>query len=83
MPAAERGLATVPKQQGKYLFLYCEPVAECQVVKTEKIAWYKKAFGGDYYPIATVEANLLKTAQKQATVQAVIFTEAASYIAFK
>ena len=83
VPAAERGLATVPKQQGKYLFLYCEPVTEYQVVKTEKIAWYNKAFGGAYYPIATVEANLLKTAQKQAAVQAIIFTETASYIAFK
>jgi hypothetical protein len=80
---ADRALATVPKQQGKYLFVYCEPVAEYQVVKTEKVAWYNHAFGGAYYSIPTVEANLLKTAQKQATVQAIILTETASYVTFK
>lgn len=80
---ADRALATVPKQQGKYLFIYCEPVAEYQVVKTEKVAWYNHAFGGAYYSLATVEANLLKTAQKQAAVEAIIFTETASYVTFK
>lgn len=83
VPAAERALATVPKQQGKYVFVYCEPVADYQVVKTEKVAWYNRAFGGAYYSIPTVEAKLLKTAQKDEAVQAIIFTETAAYIAFK
>lgn len=80
---ADRALATVAKQQGKYLFIYCEPVAEYQVVKTEKVAWYNHAFGGAYYSIPTVEANLLKTAQKHAAVQAIILAETASYVTFK
>lgn len=83
VPPADRALATVPKQQGKYVFTYCEPVADYQVVKTEKVAWYNHAFGGAYYSIATVEANLLKTAQKRDAVQAIIFVETATYITFK
>lgn len=82
VPPAERALATVARQQGQYLFVYCEPVADYHVVKTEKVAWYNHAFGGAYYSIPTVEANLLKTAQKQAAVQAIIFTETAAYITF-
>ena len=80
---ADRALATVSKQQGQYLFVYCEPLADYQVVKTEKVAWYNHAFGGAYYSIPTVEANLLKTAQKRKEVQAIIFAETASYITFK
>lgn len=81
--ATDRALATVRREGGLYLFEYCEPVTDYKVLKTEKVAWFNKVFGGTYYTLTQVEGNLLKTAQKNDAVQAVVFNETASFVAFK
>jgi hypothetical protein len=83
VPQADRALATVQKVQGKPIYLFCEPLADYDVVKTEGISWYNHAFGGAYYTIGHVEENLLKTARKNERIQAIIFGETATYISFK
>lgn len=83
VPQDQRALATVPRQEGKELYLFCEPLATYDVVKTEGISWYNHAFGGAYYSFARVEENLLKTAKKSENVDAILFGETATYVRFK
>jgi len=83
VPQADRALATVSKNQGKLVFLFCEPVTDYTVVKTEGISWYNHAFGGAFYTFAKVQENLLKTAKKDDRIEAILFGETASYISFK
>jgi hypothetical protein len=82
-PAADRPLATVNREAGKYLFVYCDPTTDYDVLKSEKVAWFNKIFGGAYYSTAQVEVNLTKAAQKNPAVQGIIFGETAAYISFK
>lgn len=83
VPAADRALATVPRNEGKLMFVYCEPVNDYQVSGTERISWYNHAFGGQYYTLGKVEENLLRTAKKTPGVEGVIVGETATYIYFK
>jgi hypothetical protein len=83
VPQADRALATVNREAGKYLFEFCEPVTDYQVIKTERPGWYNKMFGGAYYTLTQVESNLGKTAQKNPAIQAIVFNETASYVSFK
>jgi hypothetical protein len=79
----DKPLATVLRQGGVYLFEYCDPIKDYKVLKTEKVAWYNFMFGGAFYTLAQVEANLVKSAQKKSETQAVIFNETASYVSYK
>nr|GFC39926.1 hypothetical protein [Tanacetum cinerariifolium] len=69
---ANYGLATVQRHGGFPVFLFCEPVDDYKVVKNEKISWYNHAFGGAYYPIAHVQDNLVKTANKNKDTEAIL-----------
>lgn len=70
---SDRALLTAQKVNGKYLFSYCEPVTDYNVIKTERVAWFNFMFGGAYYSTSQVEANLLKTAQKIPASEAILF----------
>jgi len=83
VPPEQRALATAPRQQGKLVFMFCEPVADYEVVKTEGVSWYNHAFGGDYYTMGHVQENLLKTAKKNERIEAVLIGETATFISFK
>ena len=82
VPPEQRPLATVTKQAGFPIFIFCEPVSDYQVVKTEGVSWYNHAFGGAFYSFSHVQENLVKTAAKTKKTQAIIFGETASYISF-
>jgi hypothetical protein len=79
----QRALATAPRNEGKYVFMFCEPVADYEVVKTEGVSWYNHAFGGAFYTMGHVQENLLKTAKKNERIEAVLIGETATFISFK
>jgi len=83
VPNEQRALATAPRNQGKLIFMFSEPVADYEVVKTEGVSWYNHAFGGAYYTMGHVQENLLKTAKKNERIEAVLIGETATFISFK
>ena len=83
VPEPQRALATVSRNQGKLLYLFSEPLADYEVLKTEGVSWYNHAFGGAFYTLGHVQENALKTAKKNPAIEAIIIGETATYIHLK